>query len=207
MTIDYPWFRDRQRQKGVTSEDIAQAAGRDRTAVSKILNGKQRMTMEWARAFAKVLEAPLAEILERAGYAEEQELPRPLAGMSESDATPFHIQDGRQDTATLAARAFGGDKPGVDVWRVGSKSLEMMGYFLDDFILVDTLRADMVRPGDVVIAQVYDRGGSAKTVLRRFEPPVLVAASMDPEDWRVHVVDGNNVLIRGKVVASWRINS
>jgi hypothetical protein len=65
----------------------------------------------------------------------------------------------------------------------------------------------MVRPGDVVIAQVYDRGGSAKTVLRRFEPPVLVAASMDPEDWRVHVVDGNNVLIRGKVVASWRINS
>jgi SOS-response transcriptional repressor LexA len=97
-----------------------------------------------------------------------------------------------------------GDRPGVDVWRVKSRAMALSGLLEGDFMLVDTHAAERVRAGDVVIAQIYTRTG-ANTVLRRFEPPVLVAASADPADGRVHVVDGDNVVIRGKVVASWRI--
>ena len=80
-----------------------------------------------------------------------------------------------------------------------------MGYMPGDYILVDTNAADRARQGDAVIAQIYDNSaGSATTLLRRFEPPVLVAASMEPDERRVHIVDGTNVIIRGKVVASWR---
>ena len=81
-----------------------------------------------------------------------------------------------------------------------------MGYMPGDYMLVDTHASERARAGDVVVAQVYDNAkGSAVTVLRRFEPPVLVAASTDPEDRRVHIVDGVNVVIRGKVVGSWRM--
>ena len=204
MTIDSGWFREKQRAARVTSEDIGRIAGRDRTAVSKILSGRQRMTMDWAKAFATALEVPLADVLERAGYTDAQELHRRPPGMAEGDAAPFAVQEGRQDSTTLAARAFGGDRPGVDIWQVGSEALICMGYREGDYILVDTHKAERARAGDVVIAQVYDRDGGAKTVLRRFEPPVLVSAGVSPDDHRVHVVDGNNVLIRGKVVASWR---
>lgn len=125
-------------------------------------------------------------------------------GFGEADAAPWTGHSPDERAAQPVAVALG-MKPGVDVWRVKSLALALMGYLPDDFVLVDTHASERARAGDVVIAQVYDWGsGSASTVLRRYEPPVLVAASLDREDWRVHVVDGSNVVIRGKVVASWR---
>ena len=76
---------------------------------------------------------------------------------------------------------------------------------MGDSILVDTHQGDRCRAGDIVIAQIYNRSGGAATVLRRFEPPVLISAPPDPEALKVNVVDGDHVVIKGKVIAKWRV--
>lgn len=200
--MDDKWFKTQQKKVGVTAEDIARRMNRSRSNVSHILNGKQRMSLEWAKAFSEVLQVPVATVLEKAGAADPATAQQLSPGFAESDAAPF-VARGMDDRAPMTlAQAFGA-KPGVDVWSVKGRAMVLAGYMPGDFILVDTHAAERVKAGDAVIAQVYGRNG-ARTVFRRFEPPVLVAAGTDPADAGVHVVDGENVVIRGKVVASWR---
>lgn len=202
--MDDKWFKAQQKKAGITADQIAAVLGRDRSVVSKILSGKQRMTLEWAQAFATALHVPLATVLEKSGAADFQAVEQVKPGFSESDATPFiHGPGTVEGPAHRAIATAMGERSGVDVWRVKSRAMALAGLLEGDFILVDMHQAERVRPGDVVIAQIYTPRG-ATTVLRRFEPPVLLAASADPADNRVYVVDGHNVVIMGKVVASWR---
>ncbi len=203
--MDVLWFKQQQKRVGVTADQIAEKMGRTRANVSHILNGRQRMSLDWAKAFADVLQVPLATVLEKAGVTDAPTAQAVAPGFSDSDAAPWVAGPGMAETAqvkTLAAAM--GERPGVDVWRIRGQAMALAGYLAGDFMLVDTHQAERVRAGDVVVAQLYNRSG-ATTVLRRFEPPVLVAASADPADGRVHVVDGVNVVVRGKVVASWRV--
>lgn len=203
--MDDKWFKAQQKKAGITADAIAAVLGRDRSVVSKILSGKQRMTLDWARAFATALDVDVATVLERAGEAEPQVTRQLTPGFSESDAAPWipgpGLGEGRE--VTTIAQALGA-RPGVDIWRVKGQAMALAGLLAGDFILVDTHQAERVKAGDVVIAQIYTRTG-ATTVLRRYEPPVLVAASTDPAEGRVHVVDGVNTVIRGKISASWRV--
>lgn len=202
--MDDKWFKMQQKRVGATADQIAAVLGRDRSVVSKIYSGKQRMTLEWAQAFAKIFDTPVSTILEKAGAIDEPLALQLSPGFADSDAAPFVPAPGTEQREKTIATVMG-QRPGVDVWRVKSRAMALAGLLEGDFILVDTHAAERARAGDVVVAQIYNpRGGT--TVLRRFEPPVLVAASTDPTEGRVHVVDGVNVVVRGKVVTSWRIN-
>lgn len=202
--IDDKWFKQQQKRVGVTSEDIAEKIGRSRSAVSHIYMGRQRMSLEWAKAFAEVLQVPLDEVLRRAGVADEPTAQALAPGFSESDAAAWAPKPSDSNKPRTIGEALGA-RTGVDIWQVRSASMALQGLLPGDFMLVDTHIADQARTGDVVIAQVYDYAKSkAITVLRRIEPPVLVAASADPADNRIYVVDGVNVMVRGIVIASWR---
>ena len=202
--IDDKWFKQQQRRAGVTAEDIATLAGRTRTTISNIYAGRQRMSLEWAKVFAQALDVPLDEVLKRGGVTDDATAEVLAPGFSESDAISWVPKDGEGRKIDQIADAFG-RRPGVDVWQVKGGAMALHGVLPGDFMLVDTHAADRVRPGDTVVAQVYDNArGRAITVLRRFEPPVLVAASMEPEERRVLVVDGVNVVVRGRVIAIWR---
>ena len=203
--MDDKWFKQQQKRVGVTADDIAKKMGRTRANVSHILTGRTRMSLDWAKAFSEVLQVPLATVLEKAGVTDAPTVQAVSPGFAESDAAPWVAGPGLAEAREVPtiAQALGGGSPGVDVWQVRSQAMMLAGLLTGDFMVVDTHQAERVKPGDVVVAQVYSRTG-ATTVLRRYEPPVLVAASTDPADWRVHVVDGVNVVIRGKVTASWR---
>jgi len=207
--MDAAWFKNLQKRAGLTSFDLGAAIGRDRTAISKIINGKQPITLEQARVFAELLGVPLAEMVERSGLAGKAEAQQIAPGFAESGAVPYVPgSSGRGDAATFhaLAQALGAGQAGVDIWQVKGFAMALGGYLDGDYLLVDTHASERVRGGDVVIAQVYNNAtASAATLLRRFEPPVLVAASTDPADARVHVVDGINVVIFGKITASWRL--
>lgn len=203
--MDKGWFKSALRKSGKTSADLAEAIGRDRAVISRIMNGHQALSLEYAKLIAAALGVPLDELLRRSGALEEPDAQVFRLGFSESDAIPF-VHRGAEDRAAPAIAQALGARTGVDIWQIRTAALSLMGYMPGDQMLVDTLAAERVRPGDVVVAQLYDNArGSAATLLRRFEPPVLVSASMDPEERRVHVVDGVNVVIRGKVLASWRV--
>jgi hypothetical protein len=203
--MDERWFKRQQKVAGVTADAIAATLGRDRSAVSRIYSGKQRMTLEWAQAFATALKVPVATVLEKAGATTPAARASLSYGMAEGDAAPWAPPAGSADPADPVGRALGAGRPGVDVWRVRSRAMALAGLLAGDWVVVDTHAAERTRAGDTVIAQVYDNArGTATTLLRRHEPPVLVAASIEPDDQRALVVDGVNVVIRGKVIASWR---
>lgn len=203
--MDKAWFRAALRKSGKTTSDLARAIDRDRAVVSRIMNGHQSLSLDQAKAFATTLDIPVDIVLLKSGLTDEPTAQVFRPGFSESDAIPFVPQGASGRSMPSIAEAFGA-KPGVDVWTIKTQSLALMGYMPGDYMLVDTHQAERVKSGDVVLAQIYDNAnGSAATVLRRFEPPVLVAASMSPDERRVHIVDGVNVVIVGKVTASWRV--
>ncbi len=203
--MDDKWFKQRQKIAGVTAEDIARELGKDRSVVSRIYIGRQQMKLEEAKVFARVLGVPLNEVLDRAGLLDPAEAQPLTPGFSESDAAPFSGQEEEQRRVAEIGKCMG-QRPGVDIWRVKNASMALAGFMPGDFLLVDTLAAERARAHDTVIAQIYNwHSGAATTVLRRLEPPVLVAASLEPDCQGVYVVDGNNVVVKGKVVASWRI--
>lgn len=197
------WFKDRKRRAGITNAELGARLGRDHTVISKIVAGSQRMTMEWARVFAEALQVPLTEVLEKTGMSEPQAAQQFAQGFSEGDAAPFVGASPDAQRTRSIAEVFGA-RPGVDIWRISTASMSLAGYLPGDFVLVDTHQAERVKAGDVVIAQVYSPRG-AKTVLRRWMPPVLIAHAAPTEDEPVYVVDNDNVVIRGKVIASWRL--
>lgn len=206
--MDDKWFKAHQKKVGVTADQIADVLGRDRSVVSKILAGRQRMTLEWAQAFAQALQVPVATVLEKAGAAEPAVAQQLQRGFSDSDAVAW-VPGPRLSDAVNTVRSIAdalGARPGIDIWRVRSRAMALAGVLEGDYMLVDSHQAERIKVGDLVIAQIYSNAsGSEMTVLRRFEPPVLVAASADPADGRVYIVDGNNVVMRGKVVAIWRV--
>jgi transcriptional regulator with XRE-family HTH domain len=205
--MDKIWLKQRLRASGKTSADLAAAIARDRAVVSRIMNGHQAMTLDQAKIIATEIGAPLSELLARAGLADPPTAQVFTPGFAESDVTQWIAGPSAGEGAAVrgVASALGADRPGIDIWRVKGQAMALAGLLAGDFLLIDTHASERARAGDVVVAQIYNNAtGSALTVLRRFEPPVLVAASIDPADGRVHVVDGVNVVIRGKVIASWR---
>lgn len=203
--MDAKWFKDQQKRHGITAGDIARIRGRSRSNISHIYSGQQRMSLDWAQAFAEAFGTSVDEILLHAGALEPRRAQEMAPGFADSDAAVFVARGGEDHETRARAEMFGGARPGVDVWRVKSRALALAGFLPGDFILVDTHQSETVRAGDVVIAQHYDwQAGGATTLLRRFEPPVLVAAGAAEDDQRVLVVDGTNVVIKGKVIASWR---
>lgn len=203
--MDDKWFKQRQKIAGVTAEDIAAKLGRDRSVVSRIYVGRQPMSLDQAQVFAEVLNVPIEQVLQKAGTLTENNAGRALRGFCEGDATPYTPKALDVARFLTIEQALGGARPGIDVWQCNTRAVEQMGLMPGDFMLVDTHQSERTSQGDIVVAQVYDNTqGAAKTVVRRHEPPVLVAASCDPDLHRVHVVDNINVVIRGKIIASWR---
>lgn len=203
--MDDKWFKQQQKIAGVTADEIANEMGRDRSIVSRIYTGRQKMSVEWAKAFAKVLDVPLDEVLRRAGVLDQTQSRRIRPGFSEGDAEIWIGKNADADRLDAIAAAFGGGKPGIDVWKMNSSAMALDGILAGDFLLVDSHQSELCRAGDVVVAQNYNwKTGDATTIIRRFEPPVLVAAGTDTDSKRVLVVDGNNVVIKGKVIACWR---
>lgn len=200
--MDTTWYRETLRRAGKTGGDLARAIGRDPAVMSRIANGRQRLTLDQATTIARELDVSLAELLERAGVADPATARALGQGFAEGDVLPFTPRE--RDQAADVASAMAPRRSGVDVWRVTTSAMCLAGYLVGDFLLVDTNSRDSARPGDVVLAQIYDGAtGSAETVLRRYDPPVLVAATTD-QGARARVVDGSNVVIMGRVIASWR---
>jgi hypothetical protein len=123
-------------------------------------------------------------------------LPGPR-GLAE-DAVPFDA--GSADPAVSAAiKALIGGRKSVDSCTIRTRALECIGYVPGDIVIVELGRAPA--PGDVVCAQVYDWGRSEpETVLRIYEPPVLVSATLDEQLRRPLVVDNVRVIIKGVVL-------
>lgn len=57
-------LRELRKKRRLKQSDIANATGISQPAVSQVENGTRPLTLEWMRAFARVLECSVADILD-----------------------------------------------------------------------------------------------------------------------------------------------
>jgi transcriptional regulator with XRE-family HTH domain len=67
MTIDTQWFTDRLAERRLSQRQLAKMMGLDNAAVSLMLRGKRKMSLDEAAQLAVLLQSTTAEILEAAG--------------------------------------------------------------------------------------------------------------------------------------------
>ena len=101
-----------------------------------------------------------------------------------------------------AAAALAPDCPQASLWEVKGRALELAGYRPGDMLVAD-MEAE-AQAGDVVVAQHW-QAGTARTILRLFQPPYLIAANTNPAGHRPELVDGEHITMKAVVIASFRI--
>ena len=201
--MDTIWFRQQHHRTGLTAKSLAEKVGGQKGTVFAIMNGRQRMSLKWATAWAEALQVPLELILEKAKSADDSAENNVIL---RNDAMPLSDWTGEVDEARMRAVArASSDGPGIEIWRVNSHAMALAGLMDGDFILINTntTTAEHLQPGDVVLARAHGPRGKSM-VLRSFEPPVLVDKNLFPAVGQVQVIDLNTLTILGKVIASWR---
>jgi hypothetical protein len=146
----------------------------------------------------------LAGIFERYGIDRAEVLA--LGGLAGGGPAALSLADEAvpYDGALPQALPLTSRMPNADLWEIRGRALDLAGLLPGDVVAVDLGRSEF-KTGDVVCAQIYDwQKGSATTVFRIYEPPYLVALSTDPQHRKPVLVDGEQVLLKGRVVASFR---
>jgi hypothetical protein len=170
---------------------LAVKAGLAPTTLTRFLNNPEHATALSARTISAV---------EKATGVRFGAFPAPA--LREREAEPFAYDHGAEPIDAMV-RAAVRETNGIDPWTLRSRALEAAGYLPGDILIVD-LNGDP-KTGDVVCAQIYDWArGKAETIFRLWEPPLLVSATFEPGLRKAHIVDQQNVIIKGVVVASIR---
>lgn len=89
------WIKQKLKSTGATQDQLARAIGRDRAVVSRILQGKQHLRLDWAEAFAKVLQVSTTELLRHSGMGQDSPAPakpRIIVGISGATGVVFGIR-------------------------------------------------------------------------------------------------------------------
>jgi hypothetical protein len=169
---------------------LAKAAGVQPSSLSRVLKEDSTGTLH-ARTVTR-LEKYSGIKLSAVVDASSTSGPRGLA----EDAVPFDA--GSADPAvSVAIRALIGGCEDADSRTIRTRALECLGYLPGDIVIID--RGRKPAPGDVVRAQVYELGRSEpETVMRIYEPPVLVGASFDEQLRRP--IDNARAIIIGVVL-------
>ena len=177
---------------GKAATRIAKELGIAPSTLTRLLKEESSSATLHARTLRK-----LQEYSGISFFAGDPSAPPTFRGLAE-DAVPFDAKSA--DPAVSAAiKALIGGRKAADPWTIRTRALERLGYLPGDIVIVDLGR----RPeaGDAVCAQVYDwRRAAAETVMRLYEPPYLVAASLDEGLRRPLVVDNEQVIIKGVVL-------
>lgn len=103
------------------------------------------------------------------------------------------------DEEELEMIPFDTPNPRTSTWRIKGQAMRNAGFLPNDMIEFDP--NPMPHIDDIVLARVKSTG---ETVMRIYAPPYLLAASNHPSDFPPLYVDGNNVMIIGVMLRSWR---
>lgn len=181
--------------KGWTRTDWARTAGVDPSTLSKFINDPQKAQTLGSNTVAKLKRvSPLPPYQTVA-------TPR-LGGLAETEAFTYKPPSNDGDDTAAAVSAIMAKHNAVDAWVLSSRGLDAIGYYPGDVLLVDL--NGIPKAGDIVCAQLYTRPGNAETVFRIYEPPYLVAATLDRALTKPLLVDNDQIGIRGVVITSIR---
>ncbi len=173
------------KEHSVTQADLARLLGRDRSAITHLMYGRRRLKADEALLIAKYLRVPVTEVL---GLGRE-------SGFSETGMVPFHHAPAvktrrsrhvvrKNEQYFLDIREHFSDEAFAMDVRDGS--LDLHGILPGDIIISEM--NGQYRDGDIVVMQHYKDDGS-ETILRLYQPPMLVPRSMDRSYMGFHEKD------------------
>jgi transcriptional regulator with XRE-family HTH domain len=187
------WLAFVLKTKGWRIAELSRRTGMNPSAFSHFKNDPQNK--------AQLDPSTIAAISEASGIPPLQLIePVAVRGLAEQESAPYEAVP--LESIDGAVKALKAGRNGIDPWVLKSRSLENAGYLPGDVVMVD-LNA---RPeqGDIVCAQVYDRLGRAETIFRIYEHPFLIAATLDRNLFKPHLIDNDRVIVRGVVIATFR---
>lgn len=190
------WLHDVLARTGDTATSLARKAGIAQTTLTRFLNDPDGPMLS-LRTVSKI-----SHVVGSAPTGFEPPPPdiRPAAsGLGEEEARGLDLDDPRLSAHLRAAlEVLVRGRNAADVWELRSYALVHAGFLPGDLLVVDL--GVVPKAGDIVCAQHYAwASGSAETIFRLYEPPYLVAAGLDKELRRPLVVDGERVIVKGKV--------
>lgn len=178
------WLNNILTKHGITPRKLATRSGVSPATVYRALDEGGDFVMS-TTILAKIAdqfgEAPPAGLVEAPAIA------RMPSGFGE-DLAPYEAPLPELDAETPINRGR---------WRITSDVLWLEGYRPGDILEFDMTVTP--RPGDIVVAQVYNMNApGAQTVLRVYAPPYLVTRSLNTSiDQRPLLVDNERIMVRG----------
>lgn len=178
------WITSSIKAKGLNQSRVAEAIGVSKATLSRWCNPDDPTLPLWENISA------LSSVLGSAPPGWEAPAGG-LLGFHEHGLTVLPADD--------PAETWNGN---ISTWRVKDSSMQTKGYMIGDEVKADARIAPV--DGDVVVANLYDRLGKARTVLRVFKAPgYLVPATADATNLEVHEA-GKTAAVLGVVFESTR---
>lgn len=159
-------------ERGITQTRLAELLGRDRSVITHLLKGKRRLKADEAKTIAEFLNVPVGEL-----FGEE------VNGMH--DSAPTIRFEGTPSADALKSGSIKRTDNGYILRELASCEHEYAIEMPDDSLNLagilcgDLLVADLKTPpkeGQLCVLQYYQQD-NATTLVRRFQPPFLMAHS------------------------------
>lgn len=183
---------------GLSDRAVGEKIGRSSDFVRGIFRDPNRVpNAEDTAAIGRLTGASLTWII----TGEGDETSRP-AGFAENEATPYDAGEGREKAIITA---FTTGRNAVVPWRLDGGALAGLGWHAGDIMFIDLARTTP-KPGEIVVAQFYDFAQeTARTLVRRYAPPLLVTAPRDPADMQTTPISDSAVSVMGVAVGLVRL--
>lgn len=188
------WLRWVMQTTRLKPTPLAKKAGLAPSTVLRALDEQNPVSLE-RRSIAKIVATLRVPSPAAFGQADFQRTD--MQGFAEAEIEPFTAQSAPElDLPALM--------PTQGLWRIRTRALELSGYLPGDMALADS--AVVPRAEDVVVGQILNTAQpGAETVLRLYDPPYLLTATLDSKARRKPaLVDNTRVAIWGVVIKSWR---
>lgn len=170
-------------ERGITQTELARILGRDKSVVTNLFHGRRQLKAGEATLIARLLSVPVAEVLDM-----QEDVP----GVSEHTLIPFQNAPGnirgikqisqREGIYYIEESRFFSDK--AFALEIKDDALNLAGVLPRDIVISELDKP--CKPGQFVVAQVYE-GKGAETVVRRLQPPYLMPHSTNPAYQPIHV--------------------
>ncbi len=99
-TINKAWFREHLARIGMSQRTLAKRIGVDPAAISYMLGGRRKMTMDDAQKIAQELQLPVTEVMRQAGIEVLDDVRKvPVAGYIGNGSVVTLLPKGTHDTA------------------------------------------------------------------------------------------------------------
>lgn len=196
-------LKEALKKQGKTQAGLAEALGRDKSAITLLLQGKRQLKAREILIIATYLKMSEAEVL---GIPAPSHTPPPMVTEVVKNAPPLRIPVAGQVSDALLASGNviqikenyfyqGAAVPdaGCFMLEVADYSLELCGLIPGDLVLCDPNK--ILKKDDIILVKQTLANGVERGVLRKYQPPFLEFSSTRTGFERLHEERSNVEII------------